>query len=253
MVLLASGSPAAPQLGGSESGLELASSLGHELIPAHPSLVQLVSDEQWVKRASGVKIPGIAKLYANGSYVTERQGDLLFTNYGISGLAILDISREASLHLAESAWCELHLDLFPQMRKEKLTQFLLGRIRKESAMPLSLWLQGILNEKLVPVVLEQSGAVVKTEGELNRKSIGKLVYALKSLKLSVSDTRGFKGAEVATGGVDTHEVDAETMESRKVKGLYLAGEILDVDGDRGGFNFHFAWVSGMRAAKAIVS
>jgi predicted flavoprotein YhiN len=100
--------------------------------------------------------------------------------------------------------------------------------------------------------LKQSGAKAATEGELNRKEIGKLVYALKNLKLSIHDTKGFEGAEVATGGIDTMEVDPFSMESKLIDNLYFAGEILDVDGDRGGFNFHFAWASGMRAAKAIV-
>ena len=253
VVLLSAGSPAAPQLGGDVRGMNLAESLGQRLLPAYPSLVQLVSDEKWVKQASGVKVSGRVKLYSNGSFVTERSGDLLFANYGISGLAILDISREVSLQLAEYAWCELHLDLFPQMSKEKLTQFLLHRIHKESHKALSLWLTGVINEKLIPVIVEQSGCKTVKEGSLDRKAIGSLVYAMKNLKLSICDTRGFKGAEVATGGVDTLEVDAETMASRKVKNLYFAGEILDVDGDRGGFNFHFAWVSGMRAAKAIVN
>ena len=251
-LLLATGSPAAPQLGGNRSGLEFAKSLGHTLIPLHPSLVQLCSDERWVKRASGVKTKGIVKLYVNGEHITQKEGDLLFTNYGISGLAILDISREASLRLAEYAYCELRLDLLPDFGKEKLAAFLIGRIRKESIKPLGLWLQGILNKKLIPVVLEQSKCKAQIESELNRKEVGKLVYALKNLKLSVSETRGFKGAEIAAGGVDTAEVDPATMESRYVRNLYLAGELLDVDGDRGGFNFHFAWVSGMRAAKAIV-
>jgi predicted Rossmann fold flavoprotein len=214
--------------------------------------VQLCSEEQWVKAASGVKMEGIAKLYANGEYIIEKRGDLLFTNYGISGLAILDISREVSLRLADYAYCELQLDLMPGWTKERLTHLLLSCLHKDSRKPLLLWLQGILNKKLIPIVLEQSGVKAKREGELNRKEIGRLVYALKNLKLSITDTRGFKGAEVATGGIDTTEVDAKTMASRKVPGLYFAGEILDVDGDRGGFNFHFAWSSGMRAAEAIV-
>ena len=252
-VILASGSPAAPQLGGNESGMGLAASLGHRLIPASPSLVQLCSDEKWVKQASGAKLHGAAKLYANGKYVTEKRGDLLFTNYGISGLAILDISREVSLHLVDYAYCELHLDLFPGMHKEKLTQFLLSRVEKEAGKPLFLWLTGILNEKLIPVVIEQSACRAVTEEDLDRREISRLVYALKNLKLPISSTRGFKGAEVATGGVDTTEVSPETMESLKTPGLYLTGELLDVDGDRGGFNFHFAWISGMRAAKGVIS
>ncbi|MFT7824012.1 MAG: NAD(P)/FAD-dependent oxidoreductase [Sulfurimonas sp.] len=248
-LLLASGSPAAPQLGGNESGLKFAESMGHTLIPSHPALTQLISEEKWVKQASGVKVTGVAKLTSNGETITEKRGDLLFTNYGISGLAILDISREVSLRLANYEYCELSLDLMPDFSKEKLTNLLLKRINSQSQKPLTLWLHGILNKKLIHIIVEQSKVKARRESELNRKEIGKLVYAIKNLKLSISDTKGFKGAEVATGGVDTREVDPETMESKLVPKLYFAGEILDVDGDRGGFNFHFAWVSGLRAGR----
>jgi predicted Rossmann fold flavoprotein len=245
-LLLASGSPAAPQLGGSNSGYAFATKMGHTLIPRHPSLVQLCSEEEWVKGASGVKVAGLAKLYANGEYITEKKGDLLFTNYGISGLAILDLSREVSTRLADYDYCELNLDLMPEMSKEKLTNLLLNRIQQESNKPLTLWLQGVINKKLIAIIVEQSKSKVKVEKELNRKEINKIVHAIKNLKLSINDTKGFKGAEVATGGVNTTEVNPQTMESKLVPNLYFAGEILDVDGDRGGFNFHFAWVSGLR-------
>ena len=250
-LILASGSPAAPQLGGSDSGYAFAAKMGHTLIPSHPSLVQLCSEENWVKTCAGVKIAGNAKLYANGEYITEKKGDLLFTNYGISGLAILDISREVSTRVANYEYCELSLDLMPELSKEKLTNLLINRIDEKSPKRLSLWLQGLLNKKLIHIILEQSKCKVKTENELNRKEVGKLVYAIKNLKLSINDTKGFKGAEVATGGIDTTEVNPQTMESKLVSNLYFAGEILDVDGDRGGFNFHFAWVSGLRIAKAL--
>ena len=245
-LLLSSGSPAAPQLGGSNSGYAFATKMGHTLIPRHPSLVQLCSEEKWVRESAGVKIAGIAQLYANGEYVTEKKGDLLFTNYGISGLAILDLSREVSTRLANFDYCELNLDLIPELSKEKLTNLLLNRIEAGSLKPLDLWLQGVLNKKLIHIILEQSKCKAKLESELNRKEVGKLVYAIKNLKLSINDTKGFKGAEVATGGINTTEVKPQTMESKLVPDLYFAGEILDVDGDRGGFNFHFAWVSGLR-------
>ena len=248
-LLLASGSPAAPQLGGSNSGYAFATKMGHTLIPRHPSLVQLCSEENWVKSASGVKVAGLAKLYANGEYITEKKGDLLFTNYGISGLATLDLSREVSTRLAGYDYCELNLDLMPELSKEELTNLLLGRIQKESTKPLTLWLQGIINKKLIHIILEQSKCKVKVESELNRKEIGKLVYTLKNLKLSINDTKGFKGAEVTTGGINTREVNPQTMESKLIPNLFFAGEILDVDGDRGGFNFHFAWVSGLRVGQ----
>ncbi len=245
-LVLTSGSPAAPQLGGSNSGYAFATKMGHTLVPRHPSLVQLCSEESWVKGCAGVKVAGIAKLYANGEYITEKKGDILFTNYGISGLAILDLSREVSTRLANFDYCELSLDLMPEYSKEKLTNLLLPRIQKESEKPIVLWLQGITNKKLIPIILEQSKSRVKLEKELNRKEINKLVHTIKNLKLSVNDTKGFKGAEVSTGGIDTSEVNPQTMESKLVDNLFFAGEILDVDGDRGGFNFHWAWVTGLR-------
>ncbi|WP_309496926.1 NAD(P)/FAD-dependent oxidoreductase [Sulfurovum sp.] len=250
-LIITSGSPAAPQLGGSNSGYAFATRMGHTLIPRHPSLVQLCSEESWVKGCAGVKVAGIAKLYANGEYITEKKGDLLFTNYGISGLAILDLSREVSTRLANFDYCELSLDLMPELSKEKLTNLLLSRIQNESEKPIDLWLQGIINKKLIHSLLEQSKSKVQVESQLNRKEINKLVHAIKNLKLSVNDTKGFKGAEVATGGIDTREINPHTMESKLVPNLYFAGEILDVDGDRGGFNFHFAWVSGLRAGKNL--
>jgi predicted Rossmann fold flavoprotein len=248
-LLITSGSPAAPQLGGNDSGYIFASAMGHTLIPRHPSLVQLCSDENWVKICAGVKVSGTVKLYANGEYISEKEGDLLFTNYGISGLAILDLSREVSIRLAAFDYCELSLDLMPVISKEKLTNLLLSRIQKGSEKSVGLWLQGVLHKKLTRVVLEQSRCKSRTESDLNRKEINKLVHNIKNFKLCINDTKGFKGAEVATGGVDTTEVNPKTMASKIVPGLYFAGEILDVDGDRGGFNFHFAWVSGIRAGK----
>ncbi len=247
-LLLASGSPAAPQLGGSNSGYAFATKMGHSLIPRHPSLVQLCSEETWVKACAGVKVAGVAQLYANGEYITEKKGDLLFTNYGISGLAILDLSREVSTRLANYDYCELNLDLMPELSKEKLTNLLLNRIEEGSEKPIEIWLHGVMNKKLISIILEQSKCKAKQENDLNRKEVGKLVYTIKNLKLSINDTKGFKGAEVATGGINTTEINPQTMESKLVPNLYFAGEILDVDGDRGGFNFHFAWVTGLKAA-----
>ncbi len=248
-LVIASGSPAAPHLGGSNAGYAFARKMGHSLIPRHPSLVQLCSDETWVKSCAGAKVAGLAKLYVNGEYITEKKGDLLFTNYGISGLAILGLSREVSTRLASFDYCELRLDLMPELSKEKLTNLLLNRVKQNSEKPLTLWLQGVINKKLIPIILEQSKCKVLTEDALNRKEINKLVHAIKNLKLSISDTKGFQGAEVATGGIDTREINPKNMQSKLVPNLYFAGEILDVDGDRGGFNFHFAWVTGLRVGK----
>ncbi len=251
-LVITSGSPAAPQLGGSNSGYAFATKMGHTLIPRHPSLVQLCSEETWVKSCAGVKVAGLAKLYANGEYITEKKGDLLFTNYGISGLAILDLSREVSTRLANFDYCELSLDLMPQLSKEKLTNLLLGRVKNESEKPIDLWLQGVMNKKLITIVLEQSKSKVQNRKRAEQKRNKQTCSHHQKPKLSISDTKGFAGAEVATGGIDTTEVNPQTMESKLVPNLFFAGEILDVDGDRGGFNFHFAWVSGMRVGKNAI-
>ncbi len=250
-VLLASGSMASPQLGGSGSGLEISSSLGHTIIPSYPSLVQLCSDESWVSGVSGVKVDAEVKLYANGEYISRKKGDILFTNYGISGLAILDISREVSENLTQYSYCELSLDILPHYTKEKLTNLLLKYIDTKSSKPIDIWMMGFINKKLIPIIIDQSKCKATTLSQLNRKELVKLVYALKNLKLSISDSRGYKGAEVASGGVDTHEIDPKTMESKIIKNLYFTGEIIDVDGDRGGFNFHLAWIGAMKAAEAL--
>ena len=250
-LVVASGSMAAPRLGGSSVGYSLATQMGHTIVPSTASLVQLCSDEEWVGRCAGVKLSGVVKLYANGEYATQTKGDILFASYGVSGLAILDISREVGIRLAEYAYCELMLDLMPAYTKERLVTLLLDRLDTQSHKPIAIWLQGIIHKKLIPIILEQSKCRAGVESEINRKEIGRLVYAMKSLKLSISSTRGFESAEVATGGVDTTEIDPETMSSRVTPDLYFVGEVLDVDGDRGGYNLHFAWVSGMRVSRYI--
>jgi len=252
-ILIASGSEASPQLGGDRRGIDIASSLGHRTIPSMPSLVQLTTDEKWVAKASGVKVESLVKLYADGDYVTQREGDILFTDYGISGLAILDISRSVGEYLATYSYCELAIDIVPHITKERLTQLFLSHIEFNRERPIEIWLMGFVNKKLISIIIEQSKCRAKRVSQLNRKEINRLIYSIKNLKLSISGTRGFKGAEVATGGIDTQDIDPQTMESKIVKNLYFAGEVVDVDGDRGGFNFHFAWVSAMRVADSLCS
>jgi len=245
-LLIASGSLAYPKLGGSDLGYKFAEDMGHTIVERHPSLVQLCSNESWTKSISGVKVYSRVKLYSNREYIGERTGDVLFTDYGVSGLAILDISREASIRLSQHEHCQLSIDLMPDISRDRLINFLLNRVDETSQKPISLWLMGILHKKLTNIIIEDSSCRVEKECDLNRREIIKLVYSIKNLKITITDTKGWGGAEVSTGGVDTLEVNPKTMESRIVPNLYFAGEVLDVDGDRGGFNFHFAWVGGLK-------
>ena len=245
-LIVASGSIAYPQLGGSNAGYMFATKMGHNLIPRQPSLVQLCSDENWIKECSGVKMNALVKFYSNNEYILEKTGDILFTNYGVSGLAILDISREVSLRISSFDYCELKLNLMPQFTKEQLNKLFLKNVNSKSNKPLNLWLQGFLPQKIIFTILSFAKCKASIEKQLNTKEISKIVYALQNLKLSISETKGFKHAEVASGGVDTTQIDPKTLESKLVKNLYFLGEVLDVDADRGGFNFHFAWVCGLK-------
>jgi predicted Rossmann fold flavoprotein len=143
-LVLASGSPAAPQLGGNMTGMTLAEHLGHTIIPPLPALVQLESDAPWLRRTAGVKLHARAKLIAKNEVLLEREGDILFTPYGVSGLAILDLSRKASQLLSANIHPVIELDLFPAYTKGELTNLLLRRIDPDANRPLPLWLYAVL-------------------------------------------------------------------------------------------------------------
>ena len=252
-LLLSTGSPAAPHLGGEDGGMLFASSLGHTAEPFFPALVPLECDGCWDRGVSGVKLIADVTLRANGRKVSTVRGDILFTDYGISGLAILDISIEVSRRISLWEYCELELNLLPDFGKERLVSMMLKRVDRDRNLPIGKWLCGILHPKIADLVLRRSSLSIERESSLDRKTVTTLVYEIEHLKFPVSSTRSFRYAEVALGGVSIDEVDPCTMESRIVPGLYFAGEILDIVGDRGGYNFHFAWISAIKAARAVIS
>ncbi len=250
-LLLSSGSPASPQLGATNKGIEFAKELSHKIISPLPALVALESEALWPKDASGVKIYSHIKLFASGVPICEKYGDILFTDYGVSGLAVLDISREASIRLSEWEPCDLSIDLMPRFSKSELSSMLINRIDIYRNLPINLWLEGFIHRKLIPIVIRESKIAIQQESELNKKIINTIVYTIKNIPLPIHRTRDFRYAEVAIGGVDLRDIEPNTMESCKIPNLYFAGEILDVDGDRGGFNFHWAWTTGMRVGNAV--
>ncbi|HHH19199.1 MAG TPA: NAD(P)/FAD-dependent oxidoreductase [Campylobacterales bacterium] len=249
-VVLATGHQSAPQLGGVMDGVAFAQGFGHRVIKGFPTLVQLTSPLPHLKRMAGVKVEGRVRMKA-GNATLEKQGDILFTNYGLSGLAILDISRFVLDELRQTPTVTLALDIMPKMSREQLIALMKKSLRKKSQKPLETWLQGFLNRKLILPLLEPLRLPILTESQITPQHIEAIVDRIKHFPFPIDGSRGYKGAEVATGGVDTREVNPKTMESKKQKGLYLTGELLDVDGDRGGFNLHFAWVTGIRAGEAL--
>jgi predicted Rossmann fold flavoprotein len=230
-VVIATGNISAPQLGGVDDGLNFAKRFGHNIIKPYPSLVQLTSSMPNLKKIAGVKVESRVSLKSK-KRVIEKKGDVLFTNYGISGLAILDISYIVVEELKYNRSVTLTIDLMPKLSTSQLTSLIKKSNRKK---PINIWLQGFLNKKLISYIFNN-----------NINSIENIVKSIKSFKFIIDGTRGYRGAEVASGGVDTREINPKTMESKIEKGLYFTGEVLDVDGDRGGFNLHFAWVCGMR-------
>lgn len=252
-VLIATGSEAAPQLGACDSGYRLASAFGHKIIPTYPSLVQLHLNSKIHSKMAGVKTFAQVTLYVNNKEVEKIQGDILFASYGISGLAILDISQKASLALLNNQNVMLSINLLPRFKPEELSDILHKLIHSVPHHTLETVLGGLLPAKTVPYLCE---AVVinpaKILSMITAKEIVKLTQLIQNWKFEVNGTHGFKHAEVSGGGVATKEVNSETMESKLVKGLYFAGEVLDIVGRRGGYNFNFAWASGMIAGKEMV-
>ena len=250
-IVIATGHCSAPQLGGVMDGVNFARGFGHTVVKDFPSLVQLCSPlrESELKRMAGVKVESRV-----GFGDIQKQGDVLFTSYGISGLAILDISRFVMKELiGTKKSITLTIDLMPKMSQEQLLALMKKSLTKKSSKLLSIWMQGFINKKLILPILEPLKLQNETVGSLfvNKNNLDFIVHAIKHFEFKVNGSRGYKGAEVTAGGVNVNEIDVKTLESKKQKGLYVTGELLDVDGDRGGFNLHFAWVCGLRVGEAI--
>jgi len=245
IVVISTGSIAMAKLGSCDSGYKLSSTFGHTTTPLFPSLVQLVCDDSDISLASGVKIEvKIGNIF----------GDLLFTKYGVSGSAILDISRDISQDLLYKDKVNIKIDLLPQFSKEKLVSFLLKRAEQHPAKPLDLFFDGFINIKLARFIISKVKLShnIKKSGNLTRKDIQNIVYNLKNLNLNITSTKGFENCEVVAGGIDTYEIDNKTMESKLKKDLYIIGEVVDIDGQCGGYNLHWAWASGYVASKSIL-
>jgi predicted Rossmann fold flavoprotein len=253
-VVLATGSVAAQQLGGNDSGYIMAQSCGHTITPLYPSLVQLELAGDLYKPMSGVKKYSEVTLFVDKQVEATVAGDALFTNYGISGLAILDLSQKASFALTLGSEVTIGVNLLPEFDRQKLDSQIQALCKQVPEASLHTLLSGMIHTKIVMNVLKVLNIPVDIKAkESDNKLIKKIVNQLINWKFNVTQTHGFKYAEVSGGGVLTNEVNAKTMESLKEPGLYIVGEVLDVVGDRGGYNFHFAWATAHCAAQAIIA
>lgn len=254
-LILATGSPAAPQLGGNASGMELARRFGHRVIDPFPSLVGLHLDEPALSQMTGVKTVARVTLGIDNDSVAQQEGDILFTKYGISGFAILDLSYRASHALSQYSYVTLTLDLLPALTQQSLATHIEQMAKGIAEERLYDLLCGLLPHKLIKPLLQRAKIPPgRSCGSINAKTAKQIAYTIKHWRFDVTDTNGYKHAEVAGGGVATEGIDAQTMESKRSPGLYFAGEVIDITGHRGGFNFHFAWgsgyLAGLNAAKS---
>ncbi|MDP3587353.1 MAG: NAD(P)/FAD-dependent oxidoreductase [Sulfuricurvum sp.] len=251
-VLIATGSQAAPQLGATEDGVRFANSFGHEIIPQYPSLVQLHLNSKFHHKMAGVKTFAEVTLTINNKPLTKVQGDILFASYGISGLAILDISQNASYALMNNQRVSLAINLLPNFDPQTLKATLEKLFNDVPNRPIETVLSTLLPSKTIVHLCEEIALnPLKSVSTLSEKELQKLIHLIQNWKFEVNGTHGFKHAEVSGGGIATAQINDKTMESKLVKGLYFAGEVLDIVGRRGGYNFNFAWASGMIAGKEM--
>jgi len=248
-VILCSGGKASPQLGSDGGGYKLAECFGHKIIEPFPALVQLKLNGKFFKKITGIRFDGIVKGMTDKKIIREEEGEILFTEYGISGPPILQISRMVLDELNKGEKVYVCVDMFPNLSKNMLYEILRDRFLKIGYKTLEDSLIGFINKKLISVVLNEAGFENKEEksGKLSKKDIYKIIDNLKEWKFEVTGHNGWQQAQVTAGGIDLSGVKPETLESIKMRGLYFAGEILDVDGDCGGFNLQWAWSSGYTA------
>ncbi len=247
-VILAAGGMSYPGTGSTGDGYHMAKKLGHTITPLKPSLVPLVAKEEWVRALQGLSLKNIAVNFKNskGKEVFSDFGEMLFTHFGVSGPVILSASR----HLLEYDFKDvsLFLDLKPALPEEKLDERVQRDFDKTSRKQFKNSLDDLLPQKLIPVIIELSGIdQYKPVHQITREERKKLVRLLKQMEITIISARPIKEAIVTAGGVKINEINPSTMESKKLKGLYFAGEIIDVDAYTGGFNLTIAFSTGYLA------
>jgi predicted Rossmann fold flavoprotein len=244
-VVLATGGASYPGTGSTGEGYIMAQKVGHTITPLKPSLVPLASSEKWVGDLQGLTLKNISiTMYdRQRKKIYEDFGEMLFTHFGVSGPVILSSSR----HIMQYDYRDvvLSIDMKPALSHEVLDNRIRRDFEKYSRKQFRNSLEDLLPKKMIPVIVELSGIPAdKPVNQITRAERKSLVSLLKGLTLEITGSRPISEAIVTAGGVSTDEIDPATMESRLVKGLFFAGEIIDVDGYTGGFNLTIAFSTG---------
>ena len=241
-VIVACGGLAGTKLGGSMAGYKLLSKLGHHSTRLRPALVQLKSSWGGVVGLKGVRANCRAEILHDGELFAASHGELQFTEYGISGPVIFEISRDVCQ--GKGLWL-CRLDFLPDMEEQELLAEL--QRRRETNLPAEELLTGILHNRLGRVLTKAAGIGNCLIKQLEDVELLAVCRSVKAFELELTEPLGMDSAQVTAGGIVTEEFDAATMESRLIPGLYACGEILDIDGDCGGYNLQWAWSSGRLA------
>lgn len=248
-VILTCGGKAASKLGSDGSGYALAKAMGHSCTSLYPALVAFKCDMNGLGGLKGIRAEAGLTLLA-GTYVLGKElGEVQFTEYGLSGIPAMQLSGRLS-RLRKGETCTALVDLFPEWDNEALFKDL--RKRQKQQETLENLLLGTIHKRLAYAVLKSAGLqpLSRPAASLTNAELHRLTDTLKAWRFPVTGTQGWDNAQVTGGGITLSEVDAVTMQSKAQPGLFLAGEVLDVAGDCGGFNLHWAWCSGIRAGKA---
>lgn len=246
-VVIATGGMSYPSTGSTGDGYGFAKKAGHKVTHLDPALVPFNVDGTVCSRLQGLSLKNVeASLYADGKRVYKEFGEMLFTHFGVSGPIIISASSYAVQHKGKHL--KFLIDLKPALSEEQLDQRLLRDFQENINKEFKNSLGKLLPKKLIPVILELSGIPEEKKiHEITKKERMRLIALLKAVPLSVTSTRGFKEGIITHGGVDVKEINPSTMESKKVQGLYFAGEVLDLDALTGGYNLQIAWSTGYLA------
>ncbi|SCL89723.1 NAD(P)/FAD-dependent oxidoreductase [Sporanaerobacter sp. PP17-6a] len=249
-IILATGGKSMPSSGSDGNGYELSRSLGHKITNIFPGLVQLKTEERLLKEADGVKIIGNIKLANHGCILREERGDILFTNYGISGPPVLQISREALELINMGQNPVVIISIINDRTKEELREYLKKRFNYKPKRTMEESLIGLINKRLIGIILKKTEIDRRKSSEnITRVELEKIVNILTNWEMKIIGSKSFPSCQITAGGVSTDEINSKTLESKIVKGLYFSGELIDIDGDCGGFNLQWAWASGYIAGE----
>jgi len=253
-VLVTAGGAASPSLGGVTDGYALLAALGHEKTPLFPAVTQIAADSEFLRAVKGLRADVRLTLRHGARQVAESVGELLFCDYGLSGPAAFAVSRAVGdWERKKQGEMTAVVDLLPDWTTEAVREEILRR-RALKGRTTEEFLTGLLNKRIGQTVVRACGlSLTQTAESVTPSEAAAIAAMIKGWAFAVSGTKGLAAAQVTAGGTATAGFDPQTMASRRVKGLYAAGEVLDIDGDCGGFNLQWAWSSAYVAAKGILA